>query len=155
MIELKDFILEKLDSCKKITLSFRIVHTDTESTKKNNEILTKRLKEQVLPYITHNNIIHKHLYRNGLHLNLIGFPFSLKIFCLIFEQIAGMKLITKWKNNEVNSSEITTEHRNDTIDGLKTLRLKHTRNPIIAQININLMRNKFETLASIVNSDIF
>ena len=73
MIELKDFILEKLDSCKKITLSFRIVHTDTESTKKNNEILTKRLKEPVLPYITHNNIIHKHLYRNGLHLNLIGF----------------------------------------------------------------------------------
>ena len=65
-----------------------------------------------------------------------------------------MKLITKWKNNEVNSSEITTEHSNDTIDGLKTLRLKHTRNPIIAQININLMRNKFETLGSIVNSDI-
>ena len=65
-----------------------------------------------------------------------------------------MKLITKWKNNEVNSSEITTEHSNDTIDGLKTLRLKHNRNPIIAQININLMRNKFETLGSIVNSDI-
>ena len=37
------------------------------------------------------------------------------------------------------------------IDDLKTLSLKY---PIIAQININSIRNKFETLASLVVYDI-
>ena len=55
---------------------------------------------------------------------------------------------------EVNSSETTTENSDDIIDGLKTLRLIHPQNPIIARININSIRNKFETLASPVPSDI-
>ena len=73
LIELKDFILEKSPSCKKITLSTPKVRTDRESAKKNNENLTNRLKKQGIPYITHDNITHKHLYRDGLHLNLAGF----------------------------------------------------------------------------------
>ena len=73
LIELKDFILEKSPSCKKITLSTPKVRTDRESAKKNNENLTNRLKKQGIPYITHDNITHKHLYRDGLHLNLVGF----------------------------------------------------------------------------------
>ena len=37
---------------------------------------------------------------------------------------------------------------------MKTLRLKYPQNPIIAQININSIRNKFEKLVSLVTSDI-
>ena len=55
---------------------------------------------------------------------------------------------------EVNSLETTTENSDDIIDGLKTLRLIHSQNPIIARINISSIRNKFETLASLVPSDI-
>ena len=68
LIELKDFILEKLPSCKRITLSSPTGRTDRENAKKNNENLTNRLKKQGIPYITHDNITHKHLYRDGLHL---------------------------------------------------------------------------------------
>ena len=38
-----------------------------------NEFFTNRLKEQGIPYVTHDNIIPKHLYRDGLHLNSVGF----------------------------------------------------------------------------------
>ena len=73
LIELKDFILGKSPSCKKITLSTPTVRTDRENAKKNNENLTNRLKKQGIPYIMHDNVTHKHLYRNGLHLNSVGF----------------------------------------------------------------------------------
>ena len=36
----------------------------------------------------------------------------------------------------------------------KTLRLKYLQNPVIAQINISSIRNKFETLVSVVTSDV-
>ena len=44
LIELKGFVLEKLLSCKKITLSLPTVRTDRENARKNNENLTNRLK---------------------------------------------------------------------------------------------------------------
>ena len=68
MIELKDFILEKSPSCKRITLSTPTVRADRVKAKTNNENLTNRLKKQGIPYITHDNITHKHLYRDGLYL---------------------------------------------------------------------------------------
>ena len=37
---------------------------------------------------------------------------------------------------------------------LKMLRLKHAQNPIIAQININFVRNKFELLVLQITSNI-
>ena len=43
LIELKDFILEKSPSCKRITLSTPTVRTDRENAKKNNDNLTNRL----------------------------------------------------------------------------------------------------------------
>ena len=73
LIELKDFILEKSPSCKRITLSTPTVRNDRENTKKSNENLTNRLKKQGIPYIAHDNITHKHLYCDGLHLNSVGF----------------------------------------------------------------------------------
>ena len=68
LIELKDFILKKSPSCKRITLLSSTVRTDRENAKENNENLTNRLKKQGIHYVTHDNSTHKHLYRDGLHL---------------------------------------------------------------------------------------
>ena len=47
------------------------------------------------------------------------------------------------KNIEVSCSEYTTENSDNVIDGLKILRLKYPLNPMITQININSIRNKY------------
>ena len=73
LIVLKDFILQKLPSCKKITLLSLTVSTDKESAKKSNQAFTNRLKEEVITFITRDNIIHEHLYQDGLHLNSVRF----------------------------------------------------------------------------------
>ena len=73
LIELKGFLLEKSPSCKKITLLSPTVRNDRENAKKNDENLTNRLKTQGIPYMTHNNITHEHLYHDGLHLYSLGF----------------------------------------------------------------------------------
>ena len=39
--------------------------------------------------------------------------------------------------------------------GLKILRLKYSQNPIISQININCIRNKFELLVPQIASNMF
>ena len=79
MIELKDFILEKL--------SLPRVRIHKESAKK-----------KVILCVIHDKIIHKYLYREGLHLNSVVFPFSLKVFCLVFGEIDfRLKLKTKGK----------------------------------------------------------
>ena len=49
---------------------------------------------------------------------------------------------------------MATESSDDIIDDLKILRLKFPQNLIIAQININPIQNKLETLVSLVTSDI-
>ena len=155
LIELKDFILEKSPSCKRITLSTPTVRNDRENTKKSNENLTNRLKKQGIPYIAHDNITHKHLYCDGLHLNSVGFSILTENF-LSYIQRNWLQIETQnqRKNKEVNSSEKTTENSDDIIDGLKTSRLKYPQNPTIAQININSIGNKFEILVSLVTSDI-
>ena len=154
MIELKHFILEKLPRCNKLTLSPPTDRTDKESAKKNNEILTNRLKEQGIPYITHDNIIHKHLYRNGLHLNSAGFSCLAENFLSFFwRNWLQTETQNQRKNKEVNSSKITTESSDDIIDGLKTLHLKYLQNLIIAKKNVKSMQNKFETFVSLVTSD--
>ena len=127
LIELKDFILEKSPSCKKITLSTPAVRTDRENAKKNNENLTNRLKKQGIPYITHDNITHKHLYRDGLHLNSVGFSILAENFLSYIRRNWHQVETQKPKeNNEVKTSEIATENSNDIIDGLKTSRLNYS-----------------------------
>ena len=74
------------------------VCTDRENAHKNNENLTNRLKKQDIPYITHDNITHKHLYRDGLHLNSVGFFILAENFLSIFGEIDfRLKLKTKGK----------------------------------------------------------
>ena len=142
-------------SCKKITCLIPTVRTDSENAKENNDNLTNKLKKEGIPHITHNNITHKHLYCDGLHLNSVGFSILTENF-LSYIQRNWLQIETQnqRKNKEVNSSEKTTENSDDIIDGLKTSRLKYPQNPILAQINVNSIRNKFETLVSLVTSDI-
>ena len=76
------------------------------------------MKEQGIPYITHDNIIQKHLYRDGLHLNSVGFPFSLKSLSYIRRNWLQIETQNRNKSNEVNFPEIITENSDDAIDGL-------------------------------------
>ena len=79
--------METLPSCKKITVSSPTVRTDKERAKKNNRILTNSLKEQGIPYLTLDNIIHKHLYCDSLHLNLVGFSILAETFLSCIREI--------------------------------------------------------------------
>ena len=67
------FIKEKHPGCKKIKLSAPIICTDNYNANKENESFISILNKSDVSYITHYNIIKKHLYRDGLHLNRIGF----------------------------------------------------------------------------------
>ena len=108
------------------------VRTDRENAKKNNEKLTNRLKTQGIPYMTHNNITHEHLYHDGLHLNSVGFSILAEnVWSYIQRNWLQIETQNQRKNNEVNSSEITTENSDDII-GLKTSCLKYPQNPKIA-----------------------
>ena len=70
LIELKEFILVKLPSCKKLTSFSPTVRTNKHSRKKNSEIFTNRLKEPGAPHTTHESIVHKRFYQDNLHLSL-------------------------------------------------------------------------------------
>ena len=73
ILELMRFIKEKHPGCKKITLSAPIIRTDNYNANKENERFISSLNKSDVSYITLDNIIKKHLYRDGLHLNRIGF----------------------------------------------------------------------------------
>ena len=87
LIELKDFILEKSPSCKRITFSTPTVRNNRERAKKNTKHLTNRLKKQGIPYITYDNITHKRLHREGLHLNSVGFSILAENVLLYSEKL--------------------------------------------------------------------
>ena len=71
ILELMRFTKEQRPGCKKITLSAPIIRTDTYNANKENESFISSLNKSNVSYITHDNIIKKHLYRDGLHLNRI------------------------------------------------------------------------------------
>ena len=73
ILELMRFIKEKHPGCKKITLSAPTIPTDNYNANKENESFISSLNKSDVSYITHDNIIKKHLYRDRLHLNRIGF----------------------------------------------------------------------------------
>ena len=67
------FIKEKHSGCKKITMSAPIIRTGNYNTNKENERFISSLNKSDVSYVTDDNIIKKNLYRDGLHLNRIGF----------------------------------------------------------------------------------
>ena len=75
ILELMNFIKEKHPDSKKITLSAPVICTDNCNANKENENFISSLKESDMPYITHDNDIKKHSYRDGLHSNRLGLRF--------------------------------------------------------------------------------
>ena len=73
ILKLMRFIKERHPRCKKITLCAPIIRTDNYNANKENESFISTLNKSDVPYITHDNIIKKPFYRDGLHLNRIGF----------------------------------------------------------------------------------
>ena len=73
ILELMRFIKEKHPGHNKITLSAPINRTDNYNANKENERFISSLNKSDVSYITQDNIIKKHLYRDGSHLNRIGF----------------------------------------------------------------------------------
>ena len=80
ILELMRFIKEKHPGCNKITLSVPIIRTDNYNANKENESFISSLNKSDVSYITHDNITKKHLHREGLHLNRIGFTILAKNF---------------------------------------------------------------------------
>lgn len=108
-----------------------------------------------MPYTTQDNIISKNLYRDSLHLNLVGFYILAEDFSpYILKNWLQIETQKQRKSIEVSSSENTTENSDKIIDDLKILRLKYTKNAVIAQININFIQNTFEPLVSLATPDI-
>ena len=156
ILELMRFIKEKHPGCKKITLSTPIIRTDNYNANKENERFISSLNKSDVSYITHDNIIKKHLYRDGLHLNRIGFTILAENFKSFIRRdwLLNNQIRNQSTANEANSSEYQKENSDNLTKGLKILRLKYAQNPIIAQININSIRNKFELLVSQIASNI-
>ena len=77
------FIKQKHPGCKKITLSAPIIRTDNYNANKESESFISSLNKSDVSYITQDNIIKKHLYRDGLHLNRIGFTIFAENFLII------------------------------------------------------------------------
>ena len=73
ILELMRLIKEKHPGRKKIILSAPIIRTDNYNANKENERFISSLNKSDVSYITHDNIIKKHLYKDGLHLNRIDF----------------------------------------------------------------------------------
>ena len=73
ILELMSFIKEKHPGCRKITLPAPIIRTYNYNANKENESFISSLNKSDVSYITHDNITKKHLYRDGLQLNRIGF----------------------------------------------------------------------------------
>ena len=67
ILELMRFIKEKHPDSKKITLSAPIIRTDNYNVNKENESFISSLNESGVSYITHDDIVKKHLYRDELH----------------------------------------------------------------------------------------
>ena len=91
----------------------------------------KALKESDVSYITHGNIIKKHLYRDGLHLNRIGSTIiaeNVLFFFIRRDWILNNQTRNQSIKSEENSSEYQTENSDNLTKGLKILRLKYVQN---------------------------
>ena len=61
ILELMNFIKETHPDCKKITLSAPVISTNNYNANNENENFIISLKESSVSYITHDNIIKKHI----------------------------------------------------------------------------------------------
>ena len=81
-------------------------------------------------------------------------PCLLRIFCLLSWEIDFLKWDSKSKQNKCRKFLRISNESDNLTKGLKILPLKYTQHPIIAQININSIKNNFELLVPQIASNI-
>ena len=153
-----------------ITISNIIARADhfKEKAKEVNDYLSKLCMERNIYFIYHSKTLKtQHLNGSKFHLNRRGSPilqntvckFLSNIFNWCFEEnsveIATVSSTAPQSDKECSKSKAnqTTNTKNTNMD-LKALRLKNVNKLIIAHLNINSLRNKFEFLIFLIKDNI-
>ena len=133
---------------------------------KVNEFLSTLCKDNGFHFVSHQNIIRKHISRDGIHLtpegtnlfadNLVDF---IEYFILDKNFVNDLDFNVDWSeavcNEKLGSNPSNQTHDSykfkDELDlhGLIKVKQTYPNNPVIAYMNINSIRNKFSALCEI------
>ena len=148
---------DSLPTCR-VFISTPTIRTVDGKTQLTVRQLTKHLLQLKIDKINNNNIIVRHLGGKGLHLNQSGSNFLSKNVLIAIEKFWKAKEWADTSNNSFVESEkpfrpesASVSRRSNTsltTCFLENLRAKSNNRPIIAQLNINSLRNKFGFLSS-------
>ena len=157
LLKLKAFVRDSLPTCR-VFISTPTLRTDDGKAQITVRQLTKHLLQLKIDTINNNNINVRHLGGKGLHLNQSGSNLLSKNFVNAIQKLGKTKGCSDISNNSFVESEhpfrpesASLSRRSNTsltAGFLENLRGKNKNRPIIAQLNINSLRNKFGFLSS-------
>ena len=156
-LKLKALVKDSLPTCK-VFISTPTLRTDDGKAQITVSQLTKHLLPLKIETVNNNNINIRHLGSKGLHLNQVGSKLLSKNFLNAIEKFSKTEGCSDISNNRPIESEHPSRpesassnkrsNKSLTTDFLENLRWKNKNRPIIAQLNINSLRNKFGFLSS-------
>ena len=157
VLQLKALVKDSLSTCR-VFISTLTLSTDDGKAQIRVRQLTKHLLQLKIDTINNNNINVRHLGGKGLHLNQSGSNLLSKNFVNAIQKFWKTKGCSDISNNSLVESEhpfrpesASLSRRSNTsltAGFLENLRGKNKNRPIIAQLNINSLRNKFGFLSS-------
>ena len=157
LLKLKALVKDSLPTCR-MFISTPTLRTDDSKAQITVRQLTKHLLQLKIDTINNNNINVRHLGGKGLHLNQSGSNLLSKNFLNAIEKFLKTKGCSDISNNSLAESEqpfrpesASLSRRSNTsltAGFLEILRGKNKNRPIIAQLNISYLRNKFGFLSS-------
>ena len=157
LLKLKALVRDSLPTCR-VFISTPTLRTDDGKAQITVRQLTKHLLQLKIDTINNNNINVRHLGGKGLHLNQSGSNLLSKNFLNAIEKFLKTKGCSDISNNSLAESEqpfrpesASLSRRSNTsltAGFLEILRGKNKNRPIIAQLNISYLRNKFGFLSS-------
>ena len=152
-LKLKALVKDSLPTCK-VFVSTPTLRTDDGKAK----VTVRQLTKLKMDTKNNNNINVRHLGGKGLHLNQSGSNLLSKNFLNPIEKFLKTKGCSDISNNSLAESEqpfrpesASLSRRSNTsltAGFLEILRGKNKNRPIIAQLNISYLRNKFGFLSS-------
>ena len=156
-LKLKALVKDSLPTCK-VFISTPTLRTDDGKAQITVSQLTKHLLPLKIETVNNNNINIRHLGSKGLHLNQLGSKLLSKNFLNAIEKFSKTEGCSDISNNRLIESEHPSRpesassnkrsNKSLTTGFLENLRWKNKNSPIIAQLNINSLRNKFGFLSS-------
>ena len=166
ILELKALIIKELPTCR-VVISTPTVRSDNAKAALTVSQLTNKLLELNIETVDNRNINHRNLGQKGLHLNQSGTSrFAKNIFSIIkgFRIIKGCPGISNIREpdhpllrcehpSELSENRIDESYSSD-LNSLKKVRQKNIQRPIIGQLNINSVRNKFSFLCSEISQNL-